>query len=255
MNTLPVFDLSGRVALVTGGGSGIGRGCAKLLAQAGAAVMVIGRRPEKLRAVCAEIEAAGGRAAAFAADLSEEAGCRAAVEACVQAFGRLDIVVNSAGSRGANNDLAQELSAENYRATLAADLDSTVFTTKYACPYCAQHGVGSIINISSLAALQARGPVVYAAAKGAVRSFSRAMAKRLGPQKIRVNTIYPGMIITEMTEGILQRPDLEQHYRAESPLGLLGKAEDIAWCALYLASDAAAFVTGQDFVIDGGATL
>lgn len=255
MNHLDAFDLSGRVALITGGGTGIGRGCAEMLASAGASIMVIGRREEKLRIACDAIHEQNGIAAFHAADLSSEEGCKSAVDACINRFGRIDILINSAGSRGENGDLCQELSAENYRHTLAADLDSTIFMVKYAYPLCAEHGKGSIINISSLAALEARGPVVYAAAKGAIRSFSRTLAKRLGPQKVRVNTIYPGLIITEMTEGILERPELEKHYREESPLGLLGRVEDIAYCALYLASDAAAFVTGQDFVIDGGATV
>lgn len=217
--------------------------------------MVVGRREQKLVEVCDEIREQGGMAAYVSVDLSKEEGCKAAVEACIETFGRLDILINSAGSRGENGNLEKELSTENYRSILAADLDSTILMVKYAYPYCAKNGVGSIINISSLAALEARGPVVYSAAKGAIRSFSRTMAKRLGPQKIRVNTIYPGIIITEMTQGILERPDLEKHYREESPLGLLGKTEDIAYCALYLASDASAFVTGQDFVVDGGATV
>lgn len=249
------FDLTGRTALITGGGSGIGKGCAVMLAAAGASVMVVGRREEKLRDVCREIESAGHTAAYVSADLSEESGCKAAVDACIRAYGRLDILINSAGSRGANGNLDEEFSTENYHHTMSADLDSTVFMAKYAYPHCAEHQKGSIINIASLAALQARGPVVYSAAKGAVRSFSRTLAKRLGPLGVRVNTIYPGLIITEMTEGILERPESEQHYREESPLGLLGKTEDIAYCALYLASDASAFVTGQDFIIDGGATL
>lgn len=255
MKHLAAFDLAGRAALITGGGSGIGRGCAKLLADAGASVMIVGRREEKLRAVCEEIRSKGGRASFVSADLSEDCGCKAAVEACVREFGRLDILINNAGSRGANGDLDKELSMDNYRHTMSADLDSTIFTVKYAYPHCAEHGKGSIINIASLAALQARGPVVYSAAKGAIRSFSRTLAKRLGSTGVRVNTIYPGLIITEMTEGILEQPELAKRYQEESPLGLLGKTEDIAYCALYLASDASAFVTGQDFIIDGGATL
>ena len=255
MTSFPAFDLSNRVALITGGGSGIGRGCAVMLAEAGAAVMVVGRREEKLQSVCQKICSRGGTAAYISADLSEEAGCKQAVDACIEQFGRLDILINSAGSRGANGNLDTEFSTENYRNTMAADLDSTVFTIKYAYSHCAAHGVGSIINIASLAALQARGPVIYSAAKGAIRSFSRTLAKRLGSMKVRVNTIYPGLIITEMTEGILERPELKAHHQQESPLGLLGRVEDIAYCALYLASDASAFVTGQDFVVDGGATI
>lgn len=247
------FDLTGRVALITGGGSGIGKGCAKTLARHGASVMVVGRRLEKLEAVKAEIEEEGGVAACFAADLTLEESCRAMVEACVRTFGRLDILINSAGGRGAHGSLEEELSTVNYRNTMAVDLDSTFFAVKYAYPECAKHGTGSIINIASLAALRASGPIVYTAAKGAIQSMSRTLAKRLGPEGVRVNTIYPGFIVTEMTEGVRDNPEALAHFQGESPLGLIGEVEDIGYCALYLASDAARFVTGQDFVVDGGA--
>ena len=254
MEMQKALDLSKRVALVTGGGSGIGRGCALALAQAGAAVCIAGRRMEKLEAVREEIEAAGGICICHSADLTQEDSCRELVENCVSRLGRLDIVVNSAGSRGAHGGLEEELSTENLRGTMAADFDSTFFVIKYAWAYCAQHKQGSIINIASLAALQARGPIVYSAAKGAVRSFSRSLAKRLGEKQVRVNTIYPGFIVTEMTQGVTENPELEARFRGESPMGALGSVEDIAYCAVYLASDAARFITGQDFVIDGGTT-
>ncbi len=249
-----LFSLSGRVAIVTGGGSGIGKACALMLADAGAAVMVAGRRQQKLDETKAEIEKAGGVCGTYAADLTQEDHCREMVAACKAQFGRVDILINSAGGRGTHGSLDVELTVENLRATMAVDFDSTFFAMKYAYPACAEHGVGSIINIASLAALAARGPVVYSAAKGAVRSFSRSMAKRLGPEGVRVNTIYPGFVITEMTEGVLDNPQQKAHFEEESPLRLIGKADDIAACALYLASDAARFVTGQDFVIDGGET-
>ena len=254
MDYYNAFSLSGRVALITGGGSGIGRACAQVFAQAGASVLVVGRHMLKLQVVCGEIQSASGICKAFSADLSHEEGCREAVRACLAAFGRLDILVNSAGSRGANGNLNEEFAAENLQHTMGADFNSTFYMTKYAYPECSRQGGGAIINISSLAALSARGPLVYSAAKGAVRSFSRTLAKRLGPDGVRVNTIYPGFIVTEMTQGILERPDLETRFRAESPLDLIGSASDIAYCALYLASDASRFVTGQDFVFDGGAT-
>lgn len=249
-----LFSLSGRVAIITGGGSGIGKACALALADAGAIVMVAGRRQQKLEETKAEIEKAGGICGTYAADLTQENNCRGLVAACKEQFGRVDILINSAGSRGTHGSLDVELTEENLRSTMAVDFDSTFFTMKYAYPACAEHGVGSIINITSLAALAARGPVVYSAAKGAVRSFSRCMAKRLGPKGVRVNTIYPGFVITEMTEGVLNDPQQKAHFEAESPLGLIGKADDIAACALYLASDASRFVTGQEFVLDGGAT-
>ena len=254
MKICDIFDLTGRVALITGGGSGIGRGCAEIFAAAGAKVMVVGRRLNKLEEVQRAIQDEGGVCACFSADLTSEDSCKAMVEACIREFGRLDILVNSAGTRGAHGNLETEFSEANLRDTMAADFDGTFNAIKYAYPECAKNGVGSIINIASLAALRASGPIVYSAAKGAVRSMSRTLAKRLGDQKVRVNTIYPGFILTEMTAGVKGRPEVLKKYEDESPLHMVGEAEDIGWCALYLASDAARFVTGQDFVVDGGAT-
>ena len=213
-----VFDLTGRVALVTGGGSGIGKGCAKILADHGAKVLIIGRREAKLLEVKEEIEAAGGTCGIFAADLSIEENCAAAVQACVEQFGALDILINSAGGRGAHGSLEEEFSTDNYRHTMSVDLDSTIWCIKYAYPECAKGGHGSIINIASLAALRASGPIMYTAAKGAIRSLSKTLAKRLGPQQIRVNTIYPGFIVTEMTQQVKEDPAMTARFTAESPL-------------------------------------
>ncbi len=246
------FELTGRTALVTGGGSGIGRGCALVLAQAGASVVIVGRRMEKLRAVQSEIEEAGGICRCFSADLTIEEKCREAVAYCVEETGRLDILVNSAGGLGAGRG-EEEFTAQNLEYTMRTDFNSTFFCLKYAYPECEKNHVGSVINIASLAALRASGPIVYSAAKGAVRSMSRTLAERFGKKGIRVNTVYPGFILTEMTEKIRDNPELEAKMREDSPLGLLGEAEDIAYCVLYLASDASRFVTGQDFVVDGGA--
>ncbi len=253
MSIQKAFDLTGRVALVTGGGSGIGKGCARVLAEAGASVVVVGRRMAKLEEVQREIRDAGGVCECFSADLMVEENCKAMVDFCVEKFGRLDILINSAGGRGAHGKLEEEFATENLRETMAMDFDSTFLAIKYAYPQCEKHGVGSIINIASLAALRASGPIVYSAAKGAIRSVSRTLAKRLGEKQVRVNTIYPGFIVTEMTERIHEMPEQEAKMRADSVLGLLGEVDDIAYCALYLASDAARFVTGQDFVVDGGA--
>jgi NAD(P)-dependent dehydrogenase (short-subunit alcohol dehydrogenase family) len=250
-----MFSLKGRIAVITGGSSGIGEGCAYLFAKAGAHVFISARREDRLKSVCEKIEKEGGRCGYFAADLTLEDNCKSMVQACVERFGGMDVLVNSAGGLGANGDLNEEFSTDNYRKTLSLDLDATFWPIKHSYKLLSENSRGSIINIASLAALAGRGPIVYSAAKGAVRSMSYSMAKKLGKYGIRVNTIYPGLIITEMTEGILSDPALEKHFRDESPLDALGDVEDIAYCALYLASDAAKFVTGQDFVIDGGATL
>lgn len=253
MSWKDAFDLTGRCAVVTGGGSGIGKGCAKMMAEAGASVLVVGRRMEKLREVQREILEDGGICECFSADLIKEENCRDMIAYAAEKFGRVDILVNSAGSRGAHGTLEEEFSTENFQETMNADFASTFMAVKYAYPECAKNEVGSIINIASLAALRASGPVVYSAAKGAVRSFSKVMAKRVGPDKVRVNTIYPGFIVTEMTEKIHEMPEQEARMKKDSPLGMLGEIQDIAYCALYLASDASRFVTGQDFIIDGGA--
>ena len=253
-NLMEYYDLTGRVALITGGGSGIGKGCAEFLSMAGANVFIVGRRVSKLEDVAEEINAAGGDCRYISADLTDEENCKAAVAECVAQFGRLDILVNSAGSRGAHGSLEDELTVENLRETMSADFDSTFMMICAAYKEMEKGGCGSIINIASLAALAARGPIVYSAAKGAVKSMSRTLAKRMGPNGIRVNTIYPGFIVTEMTERIHTMPEKEEEMKADSPLHLLGEVSDISLCALYLASDAARFVTGGDFVIDGGAT-
>jgi NAD(P)-dependent dehydrogenase (short-subunit alcohol dehydrogenase family) len=253
-NYQDVFSLENRVVLVAGGSSGIGRGCANVLAQAGASVLVVGTRQHKLDRVQSEIVSAGGVCETFAGDLSREENCQAMVEACLEKFGHLDVLVNSAGITGSMDDLEAQFQTDNFNKTMGIDFNATFFAIKYAYPELKKSSHGSIINIASIAALAARGPVVYSAAKGAVRSLSRHLAKDFGPSGVRINSIYPGMIITEMTSTVLENPELEAHFKADSPMGLLGFPEDIGYLALYLASDASRYVTGQDFVIDGGAT-
>ena len=247
------FDLSGRTALVTGGGSGIGKACALTLAEAGANVVIVGRRENKLEEVRREIAGWGGSCAYLALDVGTEENCRKIVDFCLQKYQSLDILVNNAGVRGENGDLEKEFSAENLEKTMRVDFEGVFYMMKYAYPYLEKSGCGSILNISSLAALRGSGPIVYSAAKGAVKSMSRSLARKLGDRMIRVNTVYPGLVITEMNRGILDHPEMEAHFRKESPMGILGEPEDISLCVLYLASDASRFVTGQDFVIDGGA--
>ena len=248
-----MFSLEGRTALITGAGSGIGKGIAEFFSKAGASIFAVDIDEERLLSLKDKIERDGGSYGCFQCDLREEEKCKAMVEACIRRFSHLDIVVACAGTRGVHGDLDKEFDTDNFTMTMDVDFKSVFMTVKYAYPECARGGKGSIITIASLAALAARGPIVYSAAKGAVRSFSRTLAKRLGSFSVRVNTIYPGFIVTEMTKKIHQMPELEEKEKSESPLHLLGTPEDIAACALYLASDASRFVTGADFVIDGGA--
>jgi len=253
MKGLEAFLVEGKVALITGGGAGIGKSCALLLSKAGAKVFVVDVLEERVQYVKQEIEAAGGVCAYAVGDLSVEENCRAAVEACIGTFGRIDVLINSAGIQGAHGDLDKEMDTANFEKVMKVDFNSVFMMIKYAWPSMEAQHQGSIINIASLAALKTNGPLVYTAAKGAIRSYSHTLAKRLGSKGIRVNVIYPGFVLTEMTRGVLERPELKQHFEQESPLGILGEAADIAYCALYLSSEASRFVTGQDFVIDGGA--
>lgn len=249
-----LFDLTGRVALVTGASSwGIGTASAKVLAQAGAKVFLVARREEALKERVAEIEADGGAAAYYAGDVSSEADCKAAVRACVDAFGGIDIMVLSAGISGASpHSIDDDFDTENWRKVLGIDLDGAVWMTKYGHAECAKGGHGSIIPIASLGAYTGTGNAAYTAAKGALRSLTVRFGKQLAAEGVRYNTVYPGYIDTDMTHPAFGNDDYAPMFLRQVPLGRFGTAEDIAYCVLYLASDAANWVTGQDFIIDGG---
>jgi len=255
--TLAQFNMDGRVALITGASSrGIGNGSAKILAEAGAKVFLVARREEKLKAAVAEIEAAGGEAGYAVADVSDEAQCQAAVEACVDKFGGLDVMVLASGISGKNErSLEDAFDVENYRKVLGINLDGVYFMLKYGYAECAKGGHGSIVLVNSLAGFHAAGSVAYAGAKGAVRAWTQNLAKKLAPMKVRVNAVIPGLIDTDMThpEGM---DELFEKYvapaAAKIPLGRLGNIDDIANGVLYLASDASEWVTGHSVLIDGG---
>lgn len=253
MKGLEQFSLKDKVALVTGGGSGIGASCAKTLAQAGAKVLIVGRRAQKLETVKREIESEGGICEIVAFDLSSEQACREVVAVCVEKLGGLDILINNAGSAGTAGSLEEEFDTELYKRTMSIDLDSIVYLIKYAYPHLSENH-GSIINVSSIAAYRGTGHVAYTAAKGAIRSMTKVLARKLGACGVRINTIYPGMIETEMTQKAVDNEAFRKHQIEQTPAGRIGRPEDIANCALYLASEAASFVTGQDFIIDGGYT-
>ena len=255
--TLAQFNMDGRVALITGASSrGIGNGSAKILAEAGAKVFLVARREEKLEAAVAEIEAAGGEAGYAVADVSDEAQCKAAVEACVDKFGGLDVMVLASGISGLNErSLDDAFDVENYRRVLSINMDGVYFMMKYGYAECAKGGHGSIVLVNSLAGFHAAGSVAYAGAKGAVRAWTQNLAKKLAPMKVRVNAVIPGLIDTDMThpEGM---DELFEKYvapaAAKIPLGRLGSIDDIANGVLYLASDASEWVTGHSVLIDGG---
>lgn len=249
--------LSGKVAFITGGGTGIGRACALLFAAEGAKVAIAARRKEKLEAVAKEIASTGAEAFAVGCDVTDRKSIENALRATEERFGRLNIVVNNAGVVQVGT--AEETSDEDWEKTIAANLTGTFYVSRAALPALRRAGGGSIVNVGSylgLVALNRR--AAYCAAKGGVSMLTKAMALDHAPEKIRVNCICPAIVETEMAkESISRAPDPAAYRKAREaqiPLGRMGRPEDIAQLALFLASDESSWITGTTFPIDGGVT-
>jgi NAD(P)-dependent dehydrogenase (short-subunit alcohol dehydrogenase family) len=247
--------LSGKVALVTGGASGIGRATAVLFAKEGAVVAIADVSKQAVESVAAEIIASGRRALFEACDVASAADCHRVVERVVREFGGIDILFNNAGIiRRAS---VVELAEEDWDRVMAVNVKSIYLMSREVIPVMAKAGGGSIVNTASGWGL-AGGPraAVYCASKGAVVLLTKAMAIDHGPQKIRVNCICPGDTDTAMLRNEAQQlGEPSDRFLAEAahrPLGRVGKPEEIAQAALYLASDASSFVTGTALVVDGG---
>lgn len=247
--------LANKVAIITGGASGIGRATAVLFAQEGAAVAIVDINPEQGHATIGEIEAKGGKAIFIHGDVGHADDCQAAVEKTVAAFGRLDILFNNAGIvRRAN--VVHTTEAE-WDKVMAVNVKSIFLMSKFAIPHMEKAGGGSIINTSSGWGLKG-GPnaVSYCASKGAVTNMTRAMAIDHGKHNIRVNCVCPGDTDTPMLrDEARQLGQAEAAFMAEAaqrPLQRYAQPEEIAQAVLYLASDAASYVTGSALVIDGG---
>ena len=248
-------QLHGKTALITGGAGGIGRATALLFAREGAAVAIVDLNQEAGKELAREISTAGGRAIFERADVTRPSDCRGVVESTVREFGGLHILFNNAGIiRRAS---ALEISEQDWDAVMAVNVKSIFLMSREVIPIMAAAEGGSIINTASGWGL-AGGPraVAYCASKGAVVLLTKAMAIDHGRQKIRVNCICPGDTDTAMLRSeARQLGESENRFLSDSakrPLGRVGKPEEIAHAALYLASDAAAFVTGTALVVDGG---
>jgi len=250
--------LKDKVAIVTGAALGLGRAIATRMAQEGAAVALLDLQDDVGRDLAGDLSARGGKARYWRCDVSQEAEVERVIDAVVAAFGRLDILVNNAGVAGANKP-THELTEAEWDFVQSVNVKGVFFATKHAIPHLRRAGGGSIINLSSIYGLVGAGDVpAYHASKGAVRLMSKNDALIYAPDKIRVNSIHPGFIWTPMVNGFLQgQGDVAQgreQLAALHPLGHIGEADDIAWGAVYLASDEAKFVTGSELVIDGGYT-
>src|SRR5215510_2249463 len=250
--------LEGKVAVITGAASGIGRGSALRLANEGAAVVAVDLNSQGGEAVIGEIASAGGRAVFQHTDVSSEPEIRSAVERAVKEYGRLDILFNNAGLVGAVGPI-EAVSAANWDRTIAVLLRSVFLGIKYAVEPMRKAGGGSIISTSSVASfLPSAYGAAYAAAKGGVISLTRAAALQLGPDHIRVNCICPGAINTPIWGSLPALSDpaaVAQLLDHVQTIPRVGRPEDIASMVLYLASDESEWVTGQAMIVDGGLTV
>ena len=246
--------LDGKVALITGGGVGIGEAIARLFAQEGAAVVLTGRRKEPLEKVAGDITSHKGRAISVTGSVTDEVHVRSAVDQAVRTFGKLDILVNNAGI-GAFGKTLHETDDATWNEVLDINLTGVFRMTRAAVPAMLKGGRGSIVNISSVASLVGI-PLLsaYAAAKGGLDSLTRCIAIDYAKQGIRCNSICPGLVDTPMAEPLINDPEKLAWVMSMYPLDRPGKPEEIASLVLYLASDESAWVTGTVFPIDGGMT-
>jgi NAD(P)-dependent dehydrogenase (short-subunit alcohol dehydrogenase family) len=255
--------VSGKIALVTGGANGIGRGCALALAKDGASVVVTDLATTAGRACAAEIEEAGGAALFIEHDTTSEDAWASVIAAIKARFGKLNILVNNAGI--AVPGLITETSLADWRKQQAVNVEGVFLGVKHALPLMRESGGGSIINMSSVAGLKGSANLSsYCASKGAVRLFTKAAALECAAAKdgVRVNSVHPGIIETAIWDAIgsgmgggeagANRLDLDAVTAMATPLGVKGFPEDIAAGVVYLASDESRYVTGAELVIDGG---
>jgi 7-alpha-hydroxysteroid dehydrogenase len=249
MSVVDAFKLEDQVAIVTGGGAGIGRGIAELFAQAGAAVVVSDLKEETAAAVAEGIKAKGGKALAVACDVTNDQALEAMVQKTLDTFGKITILINNAGGGGPKPfDMPMDSFVWAYKLN--------VFSVFHLCQLCAPHmeaaGSGAILNISSMSAENKNiNMASYSSSKAAVSHLTRNIAFDLGPKGIRVNAIAPGAIKTDALATVLT-PEIEKTMLKHTPLARLGEPSDIAYAALFLCSPASSWVSGQVLTVSGG---
>lgn len=248
--------LKDKVALVTGGGSGIGYHTSLLFAKEGASVVVVDINDDGANKTVAEIETQGGKAIYVRADVASAADCEKMIQAAENSYGALHVLFNNAGISHAQDDDAINTSEEVWDLTMQINVKGVFLGCKYGIPALRRAGGGSIINTASfVASLGAATPqLAYTASKGAVLSMTRELATIHAREGIRVNALCPGPLRTELLMKYLNTEEKKQRRLVHIPMGRFGEAEEIAYAVLYLASDESSFVTGTNFLVDGGIT-
>ena len=254
MNVKQLFDLTGKVAIVTGGGTGLGRQMAEGLAEAGANVVLCARKKERCEQAAKEIEALGVKTLALGCDVKSAADVRSVVDAAVSTFDRLDILINNAGtSWGAPVD---EMTLEQWSKVIETNLTGTFLFSQAAGRAMTAQKRGKIINITSVAGIHGAPPefqaIGYHASKGGVIAFTKDLACKWGQHNIQVNAIAPGWFPTNMSAVVIERN--RELFLKRLPLGRFGNENDLKGAAVFLASAASDFVTGHVLVVDGGQT-
>ncbi len=255
--------VAGKVAMVTGAASGIGRACAGLLASEGAKVVATDINQVDGAALAREIESAGGEVDFFVQDVTEEIGWRDAIQRATERFGGLHILVNNAGVGGMGSPQnPEEITLDLWREINTVNLEGVFLGCKHAIPAIHDSGGGAIVNISSLAAMLATPAIAaYGAGKAGVRQYSKSVAMHCAQRgyQIRCNSVHPGVIATPMTDKMFtMRGDPEEsreRVRKMIPVRELGSPQDIAYAVLYLASDESRYITGAELVVDGGLSI
>jgi NAD(P)-dependent dehydrogenase (short-subunit alcohol dehydrogenase family) len=248
--------LQDKVAVITGGGSGIGRETALLFAHEGAAVVVADVNDSAGAETVQMVGSAGGQATYIHADVSRAADCAVMVQVAESTFGKLNVLFNNAGVMLGQDDDAINTEEAIWDLTMAINLKGVYLGCKYGIPALRRAGGGSIINTASFVALlgAATPQLAYTASKGGVLSMTRELAVIHARENIRVNALCPGPLRTELLMSFLNTPEKRQRRLVHVPMGRFGEAKEIAYAALYLASDESSFVTGSEFVVDGGIT-